>query len=256
MKKRKAKKSKAVTVAKPLPPPQSMLEVIGRASMDARVDPAKMRELLNIQMEIEKRDAKTAFDVAMIEAQTEMPMVLKDTRNDVTNSYFVKLETLSKEMDPIIHKHGFSLEYGMATPRLADHYCISCLVSHKGGHSRDYFLDLPTDDVGMKGNPNKTPLHAAASTVTYGRRILKTIIFDVRQSSFDDDGNRGGAMPITDDQAKAVREALAEVKGDEGKFCKWLGIDTINQMPTRLLGQAMIGISDIGKRKAAKVPAT
>jgi hypothetical protein len=250
--KRGAKKNQLV-VAKNLPPPQSLLEVVGRAAMDPRVDPAKMKALLDIQFSIEERDRSTAYDQAMVGLQSAIPPVLKDAWNDHTKSAYVRLETMSREIDPFIHQHGFALSYGNAESNLPNHYRFTCKVAHKSGHSRDYFIDLPTDTTGPKGEPNKSELHGAASAGTYAERYLKKRIFDIRIAGMDDDGNRAGIIPISEAEVTKLRALIKEFGIDEGKFCLWLKINSLNTMPTYLLGKAMFAIDD-KRLKASKQP--
>jgi hypothetical protein len=240
-----------VAVPKPfLPPqPQTLLGVIAAAARDPAVDTGKMKALLDMKYEEERRESENAYIVAMEAAQTSMPLVLRDTENPQTRSLYAKLETLSKVVDPVIHQNGFTLSFGMADSTLANHYRITCEVSHKAGHTRKYFYDLPTDDVGLKGNQNKTPLHAVASTTTYARRYLKTLIFDIRIAGLDDDGNRAASLPIDEKQLQKLKAKMAEVGADEAEFCAWLKVASLTELPSALLGKAFIGLEDKARMK-------
>jgi hypothetical protein len=178
----------------------AILQVIERAATNPDVDIDKMERLFSMHERMKQREAERAFADAMAAAQAEMPVVVRNLRNNQTNSRYADIAAIAKAVNPIITKHGFSLSFGTDASRLDDHYCITCTVSHEGGHSKHYQADIPADGTGMKGNANKTATHAFGSTMSYGRRYLTLLIFNIATGD-DDDGNRAGAGPvITDSQ--------------------------------------------------------
>lgn len=169
----------------------SLLAVIERAATDKTVDVDKMERLLAMHERIVAKQAEAAFNDSMRKAQSEMPIVPKDALNPSTNSRFAKYETLWKAVTPIISANGFSQSFGSGETSLADHYRVQCIVSHTGGHSRTYQADLPADYLGPKGLPNKTKMHGFGSTMSYGRRYLTALIFNIALIGEDKDGNTG-----------------------------------------------------------------
>ena len=81
-------------------------------------------------------------------------------------------------------------------------------------------FDLALDGVGLKGNPNKTAVQASGSTISYGRRYLKLMVFDVVLTNEDNDGNapektpdeiRGDALHnIPPEEARAMADPNAQ----------------------------------------------
>jgi hypothetical protein len=65
---------------------------------------------------------------------------------------------------------------------------VLCTVA-LGRHERSYHIDMPADGKGAKGNDVMTKTHAVGSAVTYGRRYLLLMIFNVAIGENDDDGN-------------------------------------------------------------------
>lgn len=229
------KKGRALAVVQR--PPANILELLARASMDPRVDPEKMRALFDMR-------ARELFCAALDAAQQEIYRnpVVKTSVNPSTKSFYAKLEAISDVIDPIIHKHGLAISFTGADSKLEKHYRFKALLYHKGGYiNDDLFIDFPADDVGPKGNPNKTPLHAVASASTYAKRYLKTMIFDVPLIGVDDDGNLG-RTPITEEQVKKLTEKMREAKVDEAKFLAWLGVSNLAELPQAKLGKAFMGI--------------
>lgn len=209
----------------------SVMEIISRAASDPNVDIDKMERLLAMRERMLDREAEQAFNEAMREAQAEMPQVVRDAKNEQTRSRYARYETISRKMAPIIAKHGFSLSFGTAESPLPNHYRITCRASHVAGHSRDYFADVPSDMVGMKGNQNKTATHGFGSTMSYGKRYLKTLIFDVSLTDEDDDGNRAVSQERIGPEQKAELIALIqETNTDTAKFCQFLCVGSLDDI--------------------------
>jgi hypothetical protein len=193
----------------------ALIQVIERAAANEKIDVEKMERLLAMQERILDRNAEVAFNEAMRAAQEEMPKVLRNKRNDQTNSHYADLEKVNEIIVPVYVKHGFSLSFGTADTPTLGHIRITCLVSHVAGHSRPYFCDMPLDIAGIKGNQNKTPTHAHGSTMSYGRRYLTLLIFNITLTNEDNDGNGLGqrpaaAVPAGFDKWQADMNAVAD----------------------------------------------
>lgn len=208
----------------------SLLSVIARAASDPSVDIDKLERLLEMQERVVARDAERRFNEAMAAAQKEMPQIKRGGKNSTTNSTYAELDAMSEAMLPIIAKHGFALSFGTDVSPLEKHYRVTCDVSHIGGHTRRYVADVPADLTGMKGTQNKTSTHAFGSTLSYGRRYLKMLIFDV--ATTDDDGRAASGGELIDNVRLKLLNDLADAVGaDKEKLCKHLKIDALNELP-------------------------
>lgn len=214
-----------------------ILAVIARAAKDPNVDVDKMERLFAMQERVLSRDAEQRFNEAMAAAQKEMPQIKRGGKNTTTNSTYAELDAMSEAMLPVIAKHGFSLSFGTDVSPLPNHYRVTCDVSHIGGHTRTYNADVPADLTGMKGTPNKTSTHAFGSTLSYGRRYLKMLIFDV--ATTDDDGRAASSGEhISDAQLSTLEVLLAEGGGDKIKFCRFYKIPSMDKLPVSKFAEA------------------
>lgn len=213
----------------------SIMQVIDRAARDPQTDVDKLERLLGMYERIEARQSEQAFNEAMMAAQSEMPAVVRDAKNNQTNSHYSRLETISKTINPFITKHGFSMSFGTDASPLDGHYRVTCRVSHKAGHSEDYFADVPSDMVGLKGNANKTATHGFGSTMSYGRRYLTLMIFNI--ATEDDDGNSASGT-IPKEQQEELLELLDEVGKSAMEFCKHFGWSSIAAIPAKDFSKA------------------
>lgn len=222
----------------PLAAPRNTLELIANAAANPAVDVHKMKELLAMRNQEEARVAEIEFNEALKTAQTKMPRVIRDAKGAHGIPY-ARLETVSKQIDPIARECGFSLSYGMSDSPLEKHYRITAKLSHIAGHSREYFVDLPADLSGPKGKENKNPTQGVGSTISYGRRYLKLMIFDVAIANEDTDGADVDVTPIDEAQVEQIQKLIVEVGADIGRFCRHFKIEKINELRTSDFQRAM-----------------
>lgn len=212
------------------PSQPSLLNIIAQAARDPATDVAKFEALFRLQREIIGDQQAAAFKRAMSAVQAEMGPVVRDAKNDQTHSRYARLETIDAMLRPIYSKHGFGLSFN-STPLEAGNIRVECEVSHDGGHSKTYCLEAALDTMGAQGKVNKTPLHALGSSVSYLRRYLTTMIFNVTLTNEDDDGNAGNRPaarretnydPAPEPKTFA-EQATAELE-NEPNGTKWLNL--------------------------------
>ena len=226
-----------------------ILNVIARAASDPNTDVDKLERLLAMQERVLARDAEQAFNAAMKAAQEEMPAIKRNRKNETTRSTYTDLEALSDAMDPVIHRHGFSLSFGSADSALEGHYRVTCEVAHTAGHSKHHFADVPADMTGMKGNQNKTATHGFGSTMSYGRRYLKLLIFDV--STTDDDGNAASrGLTIDDAQIACIQNMASAAGADLKRFCSFFKINAVPELSAAKFSDAVNMLSQKLAQKA------
>jgi hypothetical protein len=211
----------------------SMMAMIERAARDPQVDIDKLERLFALRERMVAADKKTAYNAAMARVQAAIKPVYRDAMNNQTNSPYARLETISDAITPIYTAEGFSLSYDTDESPKADHIRLVCDVMHSAGHSERKHFDLALDNVGLKGNPNKTAIQASGSTISYGRRYLKLMVFDVVLTNEDNDGQptpvhetKGDSLnvvPIEVAQAMADR-MFAALKADVSEERKAMGV--------------------------------
>jgi len=177
----------------------ALMTAIAQAARDPNVDVDKMERLFAMHEKMQARQADQAFSEAMKAAQAEMPTVGKDRHNSQTNSDYATLDAINHAITPIYTRHGFSLTFDTEDSPLEGHVRVVCRVLHRDGHSKAYSYDTPMDLTGIGGKVNKTPTHARGSAITYGRRYLVLMIFNLTTGAeSDDDGNGAGGFDASD----------------------------------------------------------
>jgi hypothetical protein len=223
-----------VTVPTPTVTPLILLE----QAIDKGLDADQLGKLMDLQERYESSQAKSAYARAMVACQREMPVIVRNRMNGQTNSKYATLETIQEKIKGIYLKHGFSLSHGSADSPMAGHYRATCTVTHEGGHSEFFFLDVPPDDKGIKGSTNKTAIQALGSSLSYAQRYLECRIWDLTIADQDNDGNRP-ARTINESDAIQLKE-LIESKGvDIKRFLDWAEVDKVELLPQSKHSQAI-----------------
>ena len=135
--------------------------------------------------------AERAFWTALAEAQAEITPVLADSANPQTRSKYASMAAIDRAIRPIVARCGLALSFSTEDAPTPEMVRVVCDVAHSAGHSRHYTIDMPVDTRGPKGGELMTRTHAVGSGVTYGRRYLISMIFNLAIDR-DDDGNAAG----------------------------------------------------------------
>lgn len=191
----------------------ALMSFIERAANNPEFDVQKFGELLRLQRDVGHDQARRAFNAAMADAQSEMLPVVRDAKNSHLGNRYARLETIDAAMRPIYTRHGFSVRFGSApSPRDGD-IRIICTVAHSGGYFEENHLDAPLGTVGSQGGRTATtPVQAVGSAVTYLRRYLLTMVFNIVLADDDDDGE-GTRRAAATEMQRAPRISEPATKG-------------------------------------------
>jgi ERF superfamily protein len=234
----------------------SLLNFVARAMADPSVNVDKLQLLLSMQREIVADDARLQFNRSMSLAQSEMQPVLRDAANDQTRSKYARLETIDAAVRPIYTRHGFCLEFNSEAIE-GPNERIVCEVSHTAGHTKKFQLEAAPDMAGPQGRPNKTPLHGLGSTVSYLRRYLTCMIFNVALANDDNDGNRQQRGRISPQEVEELNLLMRQTQTLESKFLAAMcpALRSIEEAPandfTRLKNALLTKRAALAKRAAA-----
>lgn len=227
-----------VKQGEPLPVIQSesaqLIDLIGRLASDPNSDIDKMERLMAMRERVLDREAKQAFNAAFSAAKSEMPQVVRNAKNDQTNSMYATEDAIDLAITPIITKHGFAMSFSSGSSPREGHEHIICILSHENGYERTYEAQIPVAGVGLKGIRNMTHTHAYGSTKTYARRYMKFDIWDI--ATTDDDGQAAGRDPVVQAYKDRIQKASA------GKEMAAIRSDIMNDN----------ALSDVGRKEAGK----
>ena len=206
-----------------------LMTVIARASSDPTVDVDKLERLMSLYERIEAKRAETAFSEAMNAAQEEMRPVSQDASTPQTRSKYASFAALDNALRPSYTRHGFSLSFDTADGAPESCIRVVCKIAHKAGHSERPHLDMPADGKGAKGGDVMTKTHATMAAVSYARRGLLKMAFNIAEGEWDDDGNSATSPVglISSDEAVHLTELMEEHGLDVPGFLKWAKVAKI-----------------------------
>lgn len=200
--------------------PTSMFDVIAQAIRDPELDVEKLERLAGLYERLTDRQAEVTYNEAMNAAQQEMRPIAADANNPQTKSKYASYAALDRALRPIYTHHGFSISFDTADGAAADHVRVVCKIGHRGGHKERPHLDMPADGKGAKGGDVMTKTHAIGAAVTYGKRYLLGMIFNIAVGGdVDDDGNSNGGREMSE----VAKRAVSDVNGCEtaGDLAVW-----------------------------------
>lgn len=227
--------------------PMSLIQI----GLEQNVDPDRLGKLMDLQDQWQRNKSRAAYMSSMKSCKESLPIVVRDAENTHTRSRYARLETVSQRIDPIITQLGFSLSYGTDDSPQPEHVRIVCDCMHEGGHSQRYQLDCPYDAVGTKGNANKTAIQAMGSTISYGRRYLKLMIFDVTVANEDNDGQDGAVL--SGEQIASINsllDALVFTDDQFRRFLAWAGVESLDKVPATKFDSAIKRLTDTLHKRA------
>jgi hypothetical protein len=211
------------------------LAFIDRAARDPAIDVTKMRQLIDMKLSIEAHAAERAFDAAMATAQAAMRPIATDADNPQTRSRYASFAALDRAVRGIYTEHGFSLSFSTGEARDGE-VLVLCRVAHIAGHARDCRVPVPADGKGARGGDVMSRTHATGAAITYGRRYLLAMIFNLAVER-DDDGNGAGALDdgrrISNSQAAELKRLLRETNTSMESFCRVMKIGDLRELPAR-----------------------
>lgn len=225
----------------------ALIEVISRAASDPNTDVDKLERLMAMYERITAKKSEGDFNAAMQAAQADMPRIVKNKENSHTETRYADLEAVIKVVSPIYTKHGFALSFSTAESADKDKCRVTCRVSHSSGHSREYQADVPLDRQGAK---NAT--QGFGSSISYGRRYLTLLIFNIATTDDDDGIDADRSALINQEQANTVADMLKKSGGDKDKFLAWVGCDHISNIPAKKYEAVIRQLEAAIKKKEAK----
>lgn len=225
--------------AEHLPVAATPMGMIERAlSTGASVE--TIQKLMELQERYEANQARKAFNEAISAAKAEMPAIVKGntvdftTQKGRTNYKFEDLSSIMRQIGPVLSKYGLSVRYRTSSDP-SQPVTVTCIISHKLGHSEENSLMAGRDDTG-----NKNSIQAVGSTVTYLQRYTLKAALGLAAGADDDGAKAAPAAPITEAEREIILGMIEETSSDIAKFCEKLEIESVAKMPAAKYRRAIL----------------
>jgi hypothetical protein len=206
-----------------------------------------VEKLMGLQERWEANQARKAFDEAISAAKAKIPPIERRATGHNSKRY-ANFAAIAKVVDPILSEFGLSYRFRTAQ---ADRISVTCILSHKAGHSEETTLSGPADKSG-----NKNDIQAIGSTLSYLQRYSLVQMLGLAAAD-DDDGKaaeKDDAPPapgsISEAQADNLRDLLEAKGASVGAFLNWAKHKRLCDIPAEQYDACVAGIN--GFKKAGK----
>jgi hypothetical protein len=216
-------------------PPAEPVAITPMAMLDKAIASGAGIDVLERLMSLQERwqagEARRSFDEAMAAAKSEIPVIAKNREVDFTsgkgrtNYRHEDLAEIARTVDPILSKYGLSYRYKVSSAP-NEPVTVTCIVSHRSGHSEETTLTAGRDDSG-----NKNSIQSIGSTVTYLQRYTLKAALGLAASTDDDGGASEAPDFINQNQLSQLIELAEEVGANKEAFCKYLRVGSIAEIP-------------------------
>jgi hypothetical protein len=223
--------------------------VMLQMAMDKGIDLEKLEKIIELQERYEANQAKKAYAQDFASAQAEIQPVAKKSLNPQTHSKYADLSGVIEVSQPIYTKYGFSVIFYEGETTKTDHMRLYADVFHRLGHKETYYYDAPLETTGIKGNAMMTRQHGKASSVSYSRRYLMCMIWNI--STKDNDGNAPAEeVKIDENKVAIINGLITELAVDMPKFLEFMSVEKVEDINAKDFAKAKLMLE--AKRKAKK----
>jgi len=209
------------------------LAMLNRA-METGASMEVLEKFMSLHERWEAGNARKAFDTAISEAKAEIPPIVKNAKGHNDKRY-ANFAAIAGVVDPILSKHGLSYRFRTAQ---TDKISVTCVLSHRDGHSEETTLAGPADNSG-----SKNAIQAIGSTLTYLQRYSLIQALGLAATE-DDDGRAAGAGgAITDEQVERLQREIMDTDSDLPKFLAHMKVEALTDIPAARFDAAMQALS-------------
>lgn len=222
------------------------MAIIDKASSLDNIDVDKLERMMAMQLQWEERQGEVELGDALsrIHAKLSTIRIIKTksvgydlVKGDPSKGQkeafkYTPIEDIDKAVRPLLDAENIRPSYTMKNAGNGI-YEIICRLS-RGRNFVESSIFMPMDTSGGKNNAQ-----GMGSAQQYGNR--RSLCAALNIVTVGEDNDAQGA-PITDEQAKEIKDGLQEAGLDVAKFLKNLKVDSVEQIPTKDYGRAISAI--------------
>lgn len=196
------------------------LTLLDRA-LSKGADMATLEKFMDLQERHERNQARKAFDAAIALAKADIKVIEKDATGH-NNRRYATFAAYAKAIDPVLSRHGLSYRFRSAQD---DRVHVTCILSHREGHSEENTLSGPPDASG-----SKNAIQAIGSTLTYLQRYSLVQALGLAASEDDDGKSAGEPGTINADQVTELQTKIVRTGTDLRKFLARFVVEHLDEL--------------------------
>lgn len=209
----------------------AILSMIERASRDPSVDIVKFERLMEMRERVETRFSHAAFSAAVASAKAEIEPITRNAKGHQDKKY-ADFSAIARAVDPVLARHGLSYRF-RSNQTDKQTIAVTCVLSHKDGHSEENTLMGGPDTSG-----SKNAIQALGSALTYLQRYSLVQALGLATSNDDDGKAAGNAQFVSDEQIEELQGILISTASDIPKFLAYFKIESLNDFPASRFNEA------------------
>lgn len=187
--------------------PMSLMQV----AVESNADIDKLEKLMALQERWEAGNAKKSFYAALSDFQRKCPEIKKLKKGH--NYMYAPLGDIIAQIKDLLADCGLSVRFEQ------DHssgIAVTCVVSHKDGHSERNSMTGGADTSGSKNS-----IQAVGSTVTYLQRYTLTGALGITTADADIDGRLPQDKSVNINAPKEIIKIINGRGQSESDFFEW-----------------------------------
>jgi hypothetical protein len=218
----------------------AVISMFERIARDPSVPMERIERVMDMMREMRREQSEEDFNNAMADTQRELTPVARDSFNPQTRSKYASYHAIDKAIRPVYTRHGLGVSFDEDQNSPPEGFIRVLAFVTKGRHSKTFHYDSPIVTQGLAGKTMMTLTHARASAVTYAKRYLVGMIFNLSTGE-DDDGNSAAnpADTIDDEQIGTLTELIESVGADKAKFLRFFKIEQLAELPAKRFNEAV-----------------
>jgi hypothetical protein len=227
----------------------TLIDVFSALARDTSIDVSRIKQLMEMQAQVEAKEAERQYIAAMNRLQPRLPRIIKRGSIEMGSKgaiAFARFEDIMEAIGPLLAQEGFIPSFGS---RATDKgVLVVCTLKHAAGHAESSEIALPPD-----AGPGRNGLQALGSALQYARRYLLAGMLNLVTVNEDDDGK--GIGFIDEQQVNNIIDmfAAAEMGPDsQSKFLTFMGAERVSEIHKRDYAKAINALqAKIRKRQEA-----
>lgn len=192
-------------------------------------DIAQLERLMALQERWEANEARREFVAAMAAFKAEPMTIFKRKKvgfmgkDGFVGYSHAELSDITDVVGPMMAKHGLTTRWEIRQE--GGRILVTCVVTHRRGHSESVTMDAPPDDSGKKNS-----IQQIASATTYLQRYTLLAVTGMSTKGMDNDGRDADDQPANPEVAKLTEDGeAAAMNGMKALTAWWAKLDRKQQ---------------------------
>ncbi len=231
--------------------PGAMQQLLS-AAIDKGVSVEALEKLVALHERVADRYAAQQFAEHLAAFQLACPPIEKKSTAKIATKAggefrytYAELDEIARTVAPFLAARGFSYSWDSTTHEGT--LAVVCTLRHSNGHSITSTFAAPVES--RSGATSK--MQDTASAMTYARRQSTVAILGLTTADPDNDGRKQEEQhPISEDQATLIRDLLSESGANVTRFLKWLGVESVAEIPLHAYPTAVANLEKARDKKA------